>query len=524
MPISTTDQLFNLVKSLSKAEKRNFKLYAKRTQQSNDVKFIKLFDILDHMDSYNEELVFKKFRGTSKGKLSNLKRHLYSQLLSSLRLIHINKNIDIQIREQIDFARILYGKGLYMQSLKLLNRIKGIAIKSNQDILHYEILEFEKLIEEKHITRSRKIKNKVENLIDESENRNRVLTNSNKLTNLKLKIHGLYIKIGHAKNENDAFVVSDYFKSNLPDLKYENLTFFEKVYYHQSHVWYYYILLDFEKCEYHASSWVALFQERPQMISEDPDLYMRGIHYALTSLYGLGQAQKHQLGLERFKSFHDEHIHHLNETSQIIYFLYFYSAQFNSHNLLGTFSEGLKLVPVIEEGISRYERHLDVHRVLVFYYRIAWLHFGCGDFDKSIDYLNHIINLKAGHLREDIQSYARLLHLLAHYEMGNYSILEYLEKAVSRFFNKMRDKNKVQLEMLSFIRKQLKSRNIPDLKLLEATHRNLSKLARDPFAKRSFLYLNVLDWTEGKLQGLTVDKVIQKRNQVANQIDLEDVR
>ena len=115
MPISTTDQLFKLIKSLNKSEKRNFKLFANRTQQKIEARFIRLFDVLDGMNEYNEDLVFKRFSKLSKSQLSNLKRHLYSQILSSLRMIHIKKEIDIEIREQIDFARILYGKGLYMQ-------------------------------------------------------------------------------------------------------------------------------------------------------------------------------------------------------------------------------------------------------------------------------------------------------------------------------------------------------------------------------------------------------------------------
>ena len=188
--------------------------------------------------------------------------------------------------------------------------------------MHYEILEFEKLIEEKHITRSRKIKNKVENLIDESEERSRRLHTANKLTNLKLKIHGLYIKIGHAKNEKDAFVVSDYFKSNLPDLTYANLTFFEKVYLHQSYVWYYYILLDFEKCAEHAHNWVSLYESNDKMIEEDPDIYMRGIHYLLTSLYGLNKVDTHRKYLRKFKEFGEKYDDQLNNTSEIIYFLY----------------------------------------------------------------------------------------------------------------------------------------------------------------------------------------------------------
>jgi tetratricopeptide (TPR) repeat protein len=68
---------------------------------------------------------------------------------------------------------------------------------------------------------------------------------------------------------------------------------------------------------------------------------------------------------------------------------------------------------------------MDRHRILVFYYKIASLYFGSGDFDKSIDYLNKIINWKVD-LRTDLQCYARLLHLIAHYELGNFDLLEYL--------------------------------------------------------------------------------------------------
>ncbi|MFX5937744.1 hypothetical protein ABTE71_20520, partial [Acinetobacter baumannii] len=80
--------------------------------------------------------------------------------------------------------------------------------------------------------------------------------------------------------------------------------------------------------------------------------------------------------------------------------------------------KGLVLVPEIEGKLKEYELYLDRHRVLVFYYKIASLYFGSGNPEKSIDYLNRIINWKVD-LRTDLQCYARLLHLIAHYEMGN---------------------------------------------------------------------------------------------------------
>ncbi|MBK8626609.1 MAG: hypothetical protein IPN86_13890 [Saprospiraceae bacterium] len=72
----------------------------------------------------------------------------------SLRMIHIQKKTDIQVREYLDYVDILYGKGLYIQSLKILDKAKALAEKSNNDLLSLAILETEKNIESRHITRS----------------------------------------------------------------------------------------------------------------------------------------------------------------------------------------------------------------------------------------------------------------------------------------------------------------------------------------------------------------------------------
>ena len=69
------------------------------------------------------------------------------------------------------------------------------------------------------------------------------------------------------------------------------------------------------------------------------------------------------------------------------------------------------------------------------------------DYEKAIDYLNRIINWKAD-LRTDLQCYARLLHLIAHYELGNFDLLEYLIKSVYRFMAKMENLSKVEEEIL----------------------------------------------------------------------------
>ena len=112
MPNRSTDALFQLVKSLEKSEKRNFKLYVKRNSSSENLKTIQLFDALDKMSDYDERLMLQKNKSISKQQLSNIKAQLYKQILSSLRIIRDENNIDIQLHEQMDHARILYNKGL----------------------------------------------------------------------------------------------------------------------------------------------------------------------------------------------------------------------------------------------------------------------------------------------------------------------------------------------------------------------------------------------------------------------------
>ena len=55
-----SDSLFQLVHSLEKSEKRNFKLYIKRSSGNEDLKIIELFDTLDKLKEYDEAVLLKK--------------------------------------------------------------------------------------------------------------------------------------------------------------------------------------------------------------------------------------------------------------------------------------------------------------------------------------------------------------------------------------------------------------------------------------------------------------------------------
>ena len=227
MPNRSADTLFQLIKSLEKSEKRNFKLFVKRNTPGGDLKFIQLFDALDGMKEYNELVLLKKNKSIRKQQLSNIKAHLYRQILASLRIIRDENNIDIQLHEQMDHARILYNKGLYLQSLKLLDKMKEMARAHQQLTYLQQVLFFEKKIEALFITRS--MRNRADQLTNESEDVNEKLSVVNKLSNLSLQLYSWYIQHGHARNEKDFEELKEYFEKYLPEgIKKDS--FYEKLY------------------------------------------------------------------------------------------------------------------------------------------------------------------------------------------------------------------------------------------------------------------------------------------------------
>ena len=258
-------------------------------------------------------------------------------------------------------------------------------------------------------------------------------------------------------------------------------------------------------------SGVDFFEENPGMFTKDPDLYLRGMHNLLVAFFNTGSYQRYCETLEKFRHFEKSYGQYFNKNTQTYAFLFYYTGLINKHFIEGTFTEGLKVAAEVEHKLQDFDQYLDSHRVLVFYYKIACLYFGSGDNHTAIEYLNRIINFKAGDLRGDIQCFARLLNLIAHYELGHFNLLEYLVKSVYRFLAKMEDLNLVQQEILQFLRKALhKNPGNLQVAFIQLRHR-LEPLANHPYERRSFLYLDIISWLDCKIENRPVQEVIRDK-------------
>ncbi|WP_242092789.1 hypothetical protein [Aestuariivivens sediminicola] len=502
------DNLFVLVKSLSKSEKRQFKLYVGRLGVNEDSKFLTLFNIMDKLSVYDETAILKKGI-VKKQQLSNLKAHLYKQILISLRLNPSHQNIRIQIREQLDFATILYHKGLYKQSLKILDKAKNLAIANEEKNVAYEIVELEKVIESQYITRS--ISNRADELTIQAKELSLQNVLASKLSNLSLQLYGLFLKTGYVKNDTEHQIITKYFNNRLPKYDINKLGFREKLWLYKSYLWYSFLTVDFLSCYKYASKWVDLFYENQDMIVLNPVFFLRGNHYLLEALFYLRQYEKFKSTLTRLEEVTKEKWFPLDDNNESLAFLYVYNNKFNLHFIEGSFKEGLPLIDELLKQLKNYNDRIDEHHIMVFYYKIASMYFGAGDTKKCIVFLDKIISNKSLQMREDLLCFSRILNLVAHYEAGLDYNLDVLIKSTYKFLIKMEDLYEVQKEIIRFLR------GLGDIYPHEvkgafiALHKKLKTFENDPYQKRPFLYLDIISWLESKIDNQPIAQVIRNK-------------
>lgn len=508
MPKTQKESLFRLVKSLSKSEKRQFKLYVNRLESNTDKKFIALFDLLDKMSVYDEQKIANS-KIVKREQLSNVKSHLYRQILVSLRLSISSTNKRLQLREQLDYVYILYNKGLYEQSLQMLQRVKAQAIKLDERATEFQAIEFEKAVQTQYLSKTSF------DYVSEIATQSKQIASHNevtaKLSSLALLLYAKNVHYGYVKNDKEFRDITRFFESHIEEIDLENAGFSESFWYYKSHLLYSILVQDLLSAYKFANKWVELFYMSPDMIQLHPVFFIRGHQHLFEILYLLKYMSKFKMALERFESTLAQPSFPKNHNISPYIFMGRYNNKINFHFLEGSFDEAIPLIPDVLNGVVQHADQLDQHHIMVLYYKIACIYFGAGNLQKCIAYLQLIISDKSLRVHQDLMCFSRVLNVVAHYDAGLDYELETQVKQTYKFLLKMDELQAVQKELIRFMR-SLTDIYPNELKqAFRQLHASLKRFENDPYEKRSFLYLDILSWLESKIENRSIGEVIREK-------------
>lgn len=509
MAKSSTDHLFQLIKSLTPAEKRYFKVFVSKGKDQSDAKFIRLFNLIDKYEDYDESKILESEKTFKASQISNLKAHLYKQILQSLENYNPDNDIEIKIRDLLNYTNLLYNKSLFEQCWKMLEKARQMAESNDKILLLFEVVEFEKKLLTKSIRTD--ISERVLKLINESEKLLRNIKNTRTFQNLSIKLYTFYLQIGFIRNSDDFDRASRFLYSSLPAFNEDNLSFNEKMFLYHSFTIYYFFIQDSERGYEYAKKWLQLFEEQPEKIIPKIEFYIKAFNNLLTAQFKLFRYKEFEDYSKKFEDIAEMPGLNLNFNLKRQIFKYSSIHKINKYFILGRFTEGTKIVPDIAKGLEKYENKLDTHSLTIFHYKFACMYFGDEDYQQAIYWLNKIINAKDVNIRSDIHGFARILNLISHWELGNMDIVDYYIRSTYRYLIKKADFHLFQKYILKFLRKLS---NISPDALLQAfidLKKDLKPLKNNAYEKRAFVYFDIISWLESKIENRSNQLIIREK-------------
>ena len=504
-----SDKLYTLIKSMKSSEKRYFKLWSQAEKGGSNPKYLQLFNQVDQQNHYDEEIIERTAAYITKGQLSNLKASLYYKILTTLKYYNITSSPDMQTRELVDHAQLLFDRSLYQQCDDLLTKALGLAQKTGNLELQLVILKWKKNVISQTV--GRKNINQANVIIEQVMLVNNRINNINKFTNLQLQLNSLYLKTGYVRNEADYKLVSEIFYNNLPEIKEEELSLAEKSNLYSLYIDFYFFTQDFVAGHDYAKKWVDLFNNKA-LIYANLEVYIKALNslmIAQSRIYAYDEFKKCTRILRNLRNLPAIQI---NENISLKLFKYTYVHRFNGLFMTGDFSQGVHLMKKIKPNIDEYIARLDGHSRLILYYKIACLYVGDSNFGEALGWLNRIINTEQTLIREDIHGFSRILSLICHYELGHADIIDYHVRSTYRFLLNHENLQQYHRYILNFLRRL--SANISELEMIaefEQLRQQLIPLESNPYEKRAFIYFDIISWLEGKIQDRPVQDVIQEK-------------
>jgi hypothetical protein len=500
-----SSELFDLIRTLTKSEKRFFKMQS--SLQSGDKNYVRLFDLIEKMEDYDEELVKKTFKGEKFIKhLPSEKNHLYKLILKSLRSYYSETSIANSLKQEIKNIEILYNKGLFDECTKFIERAKKLALRYEKFYYLFELISWEKTLLEESFENGRFID--LDGLIREEKEVLDKLQNLTAYHVLYSKINYVFRSGGYSRTEENTQIINEIVEHPL--IKGKNTALSNRAaticYYTQAFC---------NVAKGNTALALEKYQRVMQILDSNEDLrtdlakrYIRTLSQIIQCFLEskqITEAQKHIELLEQLSKV--EGFDTPDASARIHTELILSNLKKYVHT--GKFSEGATAMVSELELINPEDSTLHKEIALRMYYYMAYLSFGSGQYNKSLQWLNRVINDNENDLRQDLYGYARLFNIVVHYELGNNELLEYTIKSTARYLQKRNRDFEIEKLILDQFKKLIRLRTAVSKKdQLFDFREKLNNLARNEDGKALLRYFDFNAWIHSKLNQCSFEEAI----------------
>ena len=497
-----SDNLHKLIRSMTKAEKRYFKIFSSRHILGDENNYRLLFAAIDKQEVYDEDRLVKKFSDKQfTHRFSISKNRLYNAILKSLDAFHSNSSVEAQLNRQIHSAEILYHKSLYDQSLKLLNSARKVAEKYEKYPQVLSIIRWEKRIIEKSNYAGVSVRD-LETIATVDRALAQKIAAFDELWNVKSRVfHSLFSKgkVRSGLEEKEFKAMLDELKLNVPvdEQGIENQ-------YLMNHVQgaFYFAVGKYEECYPYLLSNISLIEEYPHLFDEEPGMYLSVLSNAVYVGLRLSKPEEARKNLDRLRKFPKVLESQMNTDLEARVFSTIKSTELTLFAHTNDFEQGMALLPDIEKGLDHFGTQVSPVKRAQLLFNSGVICIGAEKFHDALRFINQLLNDSEIDSSLDIHCMARMLDLVIHLELGHRDLLPYTLRSSQRYLQVRQRVFQFEKVFLDFINEYLKKRQgKKEPELFSELIEKMEELKKDAFEAPVFEYFDFIAWAKNHVTG-----------------------
>ncbi len=495
-----SDDLFRLIKSLTKSEKGYFKKFASRNSQGGKSNYISIFDSIDKMEGYDEDALKKKLKDKQlAAQLPVYKVYLFNLILKALQQYGSFENTDTKLAEMIAGARILAKKQMPREALKILRKAKEIAYKYDNEKALLDILFLERniiiVMPDKHVFEKRK------EIYEEHMRFIERLTNRFHYTWLSDQMVIFVEHRGDIRNLNREEEMKNIISDPYMKTADNAMGFSAKMFYYHTHLFYNIAHENLSAMHDITKEEIKVQEQYRHFIDENPKNYISGLMNYLLSAHLNKNKEDISDALHRLIAARKQYKGKLSPDLETELFMKAKNTELIIYADNCELDKGRNVVKQVEADLKHYRNFIGQPLKITLLYNSSHICFLDGDFNMALHFINKLLD-EADNMRNDVYNFAKLYNLLVHYELGNFDHLEYITENTFRFLKQRKSLFKAEELIINTIRRVPAATDNKELiNIFEELLDGLKKTSTDLRSRQTFEFFDFISWAQSKVTG-----------------------
>lgn len=505
--MAKADILIRLINTLTKAEKRYFRLYSSLQRGSKD--YVKLFDLLEHSHFKNAAAVKTTFTQQHPGISYDVcSKYLYKIIMDCLLHLHLQQSQTAMLTAGLLKTEILFEKSLYEEGNRQLRKIQDTASARekqelllwalNQEMKALHLLNFPDTSEKTLLYKQARINEVLQRIAH---------TREHAALYEQLRHHLLYKgavrtlrqkEIVHHLQEKEQQLTSKTTANTNTHLLFQAN--------------YALITGNYNAALKHFYTLNNLLQTPGQLSIDTPIDHLLVLEGILDSLRSTRRYKELSQFLDKIRQFKSE-APYLEVMIQRLVFIYELTSHIDSGNFPAALALQQQYAPLLLKKIHL----LDISKQAEIYLYLALVHLGNEDINSAHESLEKV--LQEGNLYSELPIFRtfKLIHLLLHYELGNYEYIRYETRAFRRHLQPD-NKRSFLLEktIIKFLRNgRLFPVSTPPATVWKKMSSSFEKIKEDKYEMQLLKLFDFSAWIEAKLKKKSLGKVLREKYEAA---------